>query len=340
MKKKLAALFFAGIMAFSAVSPVFAADDITVYLNMRELAFDQPPIIQDGRTLVPVRAIFEALGAEVTWDGDTKTVKSSKGNDFVSVTIGENLLYKNGEPVEIDVPAQIVNDRTLVPLRAVSEAYGCQVNWDEVLRKVFIDFTETEPQELNGDYALYIPKIEEYKNAIQMSLEEFDEKYIKDESPDCSSINADIIRHNVTIRGPVNYSYALTDINGNGIQELLITDGRSIIDMYTIKEEKLVKIFENCSYGYKTRMYALSDGRILIDEDGGSGLSKFRLGTLSTDGTAFEPKEGYFGNDPNAYMPVEVMDGYTLISIGEYKEMLSGLMEKSVLGTAYWRALV
>ena len=68
MKKKSAALFFAGIMAFSAVSPVFAADDITVYLNMRELAFDQPPIIQDGRTLVPVRAIFEALGAEVTWD--------------------------------------------------------------------------------------------------------------------------------------------------------------------------------------------------------------------------------------------------------------------------------
>lgn len=112
--------------------------DIVVTLNGIELAFDQPPIIQNGRTLVPFRAIFEALGATVNWNDATKTVTAQKDNTKIQITIGDNKLYKNGIPIELDVPAQIVNDRTLVPVRAISEAFGCDVSWDGDTKTVYI----------------------------------------------------------------------------------------------------------------------------------------------------------------------------------------------------------
>ncbi len=113
-------------------------DDIRVTLNGNAIAFDQPPIIQNDRTLVPVRAIFETLGAEVYWDGDTQTVLSQKGETFVQFKIGSNIMTINGRDITLDVPAQILNDRTLVPVRAIAEAYGCKVDWDGGSKTVII----------------------------------------------------------------------------------------------------------------------------------------------------------------------------------------------------------
>ncbi|MBQ2680066.1 MAG: leucine-rich repeat protein [Firmicutes bacterium] len=132
-------------------------DEITVYVNGNKVSFDQPPIIKDDRTLVPMRAIFEAMGAKVDWEKDTKTVKSEKGNDSVSIKIGEKTLYKNGTPIEIDVPAQIVNDRTLVPIRAISEAYGCKVDWDGAAKKVTVETVEEAPENAPAETAEETP---------------------------------------------------------------------------------------------------------------------------------------------------------------------------------------
>ncbi|MBR3933928.1 MAG: copper amine oxidase N-terminal domain-containing protein [Clostridia bacterium] len=103
---------------------------VKVVLNGKQLQFDQNPIIDTGRTLVPVRAIFEAMGATVEWYGDTQTVISKKGNTTISMVIGNNAMYKNDSYVWLDVPPQIFNGRTLVPVRAIAEAYGCNVTWD------------------------------------------------------------------------------------------------------------------------------------------------------------------------------------------------------------------
>ena len=113
-------------------------DDIKVTLNGNLITFDQPPVIRDDRTLVPVRAIFEALGAEVRWDGDTQTVLSQKGATLVQLKIGSNIMTVNGREIALDVPAQIINDRTLVPVRAIAEAYGCRVDWDGETKTVII----------------------------------------------------------------------------------------------------------------------------------------------------------------------------------------------------------
>ena len=114
-------------------------NQITVYINNEQLNFDIYPITEKDRTLVPMRAIFEALGAEVEWENETQTATATKDGITVSVTIDSNKMQKNGEEIELDVPARLVEDsRTLVPLRAVSEAFGCQVEWDEELQRVDI----------------------------------------------------------------------------------------------------------------------------------------------------------------------------------------------------------
>lgn len=90
------------------------------------------PFIINGRTLVPVRFIAEAFGAEVGWDDLTRTVTVKKDNDLLSLAIGSNVINKNGENIAIDVPAEIYNERTMLPLRAVTENLGKKVFWDDM----------------------------------------------------------------------------------------------------------------------------------------------------------------------------------------------------------------
>lgn len=90
------------------------------------------PITKDDRTLLPVRFIAESLGAEVGWDDATQTVTLKTSDKTIKLVIGSNQMDVNGNTVTLDVPAQTVNDRTLLPLRALAEqAFGKQVFWDD-----------------------------------------------------------------------------------------------------------------------------------------------------------------------------------------------------------------
>lgn len=132
MKKRLAILLcLAMVMTVFAV-PVLAADTpaVSVVIDGKAVAFDVPPVIEDGRTLVPLRAIFEAVGAAVTWDAATSTATGVKGDTTVIVAIGSVSPTINGVVKPIDVPAKIVDSRTLAPLRFVCEAFGGTVTWD------------------------------------------------------------------------------------------------------------------------------------------------------------------------------------------------------------------
>jgi hypothetical protein len=113
-------------------------DKAEIVKNGTVTALDVPAQIINDRTMVPLRAIFEALGATVEWNGETRTVTSEKGNTKISLAIDDTNLYVNGEAKVLDVPAQIVNDRTMVPARAIAEAYGCKVEWDNDTRTVTI----------------------------------------------------------------------------------------------------------------------------------------------------------------------------------------------------------
>lgn len=103
---------------------------IPVYINGQQIAFDQPPVIENGRTLVPLRGIFEALGAEVYWDNVSRSIISNRGNINLIMTIDSDIMYKNGVVQYLDVPPKIINDRTMVPLRVIGESFGCNVLWE------------------------------------------------------------------------------------------------------------------------------------------------------------------------------------------------------------------
>ena len=109
-----------------------------IVTNGEAKALDVPAQIIDSRTMVPLRAIFEALGASVEWDDATKTVTSQKDGVTVKLTIGKAAINVDGVDKALDVAAQIVDSRTLVPARAVAEAYSCTVGWDDATKTVTI----------------------------------------------------------------------------------------------------------------------------------------------------------------------------------------------------------
>ncbi|MCL2391615.1 MAG: stalk domain-containing protein [Oscillospiraceae bacterium] len=101
-----------------------------VFYDGQALSFDVPPRAINNRIVVPLRAIFEALGATVRWDAATQTVTASTDDTVVVMTIGCTFPTVNGQIVEIDLPGVVVNGRTLAPLRFVAEAFGRTVDWD------------------------------------------------------------------------------------------------------------------------------------------------------------------------------------------------------------------
>jgi len=106
------------------------AGQISVVLDGRLLKFDVPPQIINGRTLVPLRAICEELGASIDWVANTKTVTATKDDIVIVLTIGNSSPKINGRLVSIDQPGIIVDGRTLVPLRFVAESFGVKVDWN------------------------------------------------------------------------------------------------------------------------------------------------------------------------------------------------------------------
>ncbi|GAX89989.1 copper amine oxidase [Effusibacillus lacus] len=110
-------------------------------LDGQPITFDAAPYIKNDRTLVPMRTIFEKLGATVEWDNATQTVTGKKGDTVIKLTIGSNTALVNNEPVELDVAAELHKDtgnRTMVPLRFVAESLDTEVNWDDATQTVEI----------------------------------------------------------------------------------------------------------------------------------------------------------------------------------------------------------
>lgn len=141
----LVVLMLAGMLTVPAMA---AADEVSVYLFGEKLEFDVPAQIVNGRTLVPVRKIFESLGYTVDWNNDTRTAIAVSAERTIRITENSYTMYVNEEEKTLDVPAQIIGGRTMVPARAISEASGYKVDWDGDTRSVLI----TQPVQSVGPY--------------------------------------------------------------------------------------------------------------------------------------------------------------------------------------------
>lgn len=133
--KKILACILTAAMAAAPVTTAFMADnEPSVYLNGTKMTFEKNPFIENNRTLIPMRAIFEAVGASVTWDQETKTAIAikEKNNEIRTVTLQADLDtgFINETSVKLEVPARVIDGTTFVPLRFVTEALGEKVEWD------------------------------------------------------------------------------------------------------------------------------------------------------------------------------------------------------------------
>lgn len=150
----------------SAMLPAVNADSgITVVVDGEKVEFEAPPIIENDRVLVPMRDVFEKMGAKVYWFDEEKKALASTGIIRVNFVIGSPLMiktdysidyvYGNDTAIDLDVPAQIIGNRTYVPLRAISEAFDYTVTWDDTLRVVSVQ-SSSAPTDKNEITALLL----------------------------------------------------------------------------------------------------------------------------------------------------------------------------------------
>lgn len=157
-------------LATEAALNIGEGSDISVEISGDDVSFDQPPVLYHNRTMVPMRKIFEELGATVGWDNSTQTASGRRGDRTVKITVGSNKMYVNSKEVMLDTSAIILSDRTLVPVRAVAEGMGCDVDWDNryslvsITPKVFrwSDWTTELPDDVDDDL-YYIERQNEYR---------------------------------------------------------------------------------------------------------------------------------------------------------------------------------
>jgi lysozyme len=110
----------------------------TATVDSQEIMLDTPPVVVDGRTLVPLRAVIEGLGGTIAWIPDTRSIDIALNGRTLQMQIGNRTAIVQGEAVAMDVPAAIMNGRTVLPVRFVAEHLGAVVDWEQLTRTITI----------------------------------------------------------------------------------------------------------------------------------------------------------------------------------------------------------
>ena len=180
--KKLIGIILSVCMILSVCAvPVLAEDTIKVTVDGKLVdcaAYGQEPVAIDGTTLVPLRSVFEELGATVAWDGETQSVVSFRDDLSILLVLNSKEMVVSGEVKTLSVPAQSMNDRIMVPVRAIAEAFGCDVKWDGDTRTVVVS-TFVQSDETPEDVVKIV-----YDSVYKFDFETPRKYFIDEESAD------------------------------------------------------------------------------------------------------------------------------------------------------------
>ena len=225
--KKFAAVALSALLALNAV-PVFAAGDaVSVKIDGKTIEFDVPAMIINDRTMVPMRKIFEEFNYVVDWNGNEKFVIAD-GKNSIYMKIGESTMKVDGVETQMDTPPQIVDGRTLIPLRALAESIGCYVEWNGDTRTVEITTPVVDGIDYYGAYR---------------------------------GILDNVLADNAW--GAYLWYYVY-DIDGNGVKELIVQNGNNelemALDIYTVEQGEAVPL--GSLTGGHSALYPCPDGGI------------------------------------------------------------------------------
>lgn len=228
VKNKIGLLAVILVIVFNA-NLVFASEKINVLIDDKQQYFSPVPIIQNGFALVPMRSFFEALGADIQWDGLTRTVLGKRDNVTVQLKINQRSALVNGANVKLSLPGKIINGNTYVPLRFVGEALGDDVKWNSMTNTISIKVHRTPNYLALGNKFFYAT---DFDSALEM--------YKK-----ANKLNPD---------DPVPYFKIGITIENNGSKD----DAIYYFD-------KAIELDQYCAYGYLYKGYFLYEHG---DEDG------------------------------------------------------------------------
>ena len=142
--KKLTIIFLTLILILNMFVPVMAEKSIILKINGNVCNTDVAPVLDNQRTLIPARAVFEELGATVEWNEVLQCVSIKFRDDIITLYIGHATALVNSYVKELDVPAKIIGGRTMIPLRFVGENFGMDIGWDDATYTVSVNYNENE----------------------------------------------------------------------------------------------------------------------------------------------------------------------------------------------------
>jgi hypothetical protein len=231
--KRLLSILLVMVLSFTLSLGAFAApsSDIKVQIGEKTISFtDQEPVIINGRTFLPVRAVFEALGAEVTYHPETKTAQAVRGNTSVQLASGSDTMTvtRGGatQTIKMDVACFIENNRMMVPTRFAAEAFGCSVGWDAEDKTVIILDVDSLLDKNNAQYTL-MDKLMSYGGKFSQGVSvagTFDFSF---------KINSDGTMIPVVSSGTIN---EIVDSNAVNMDIHMTTDLQSLIDRLKAEE--------------------------------------------------------------------------------------------------------
>ncbi|KNY28255.1 N-acetylmuramoyl-L-alanine amidase family protein [Pseudobacteroides cellulosolvens] len=251
--RKIGSVLLSSAISLAMVSTSFSADpgltsektvhntqeNINIKVNGVSVKSDVSPVIKDNRTLVPARAVFEQLGAKITWDEKNRQVGVTLGEDKILLTINNKKASVNNKNVEMDVPAQILNNRTLVPLRFVGEQLNMNVSWNAAQKLVTVDNKKNGNEMAKLDNIVYTPEGKNDKVTLHITNYS-DYNIFKIDDPNKNRIVVDLPNTSMTIKNKINIKSAqIKAIRYSQFEEKVARVVLDVNDKAQYKVEKL-----------------------------------------------------------------------------------------------------
>lgn len=293
-------MVFILVVVFSELK-VANASGVQIYIDNKLQYYDTQPILLKGRTLVPLRGVLETLDSKVDWDGKNSVVTVIRGETTISLKIKQTFAYKNNVKINLDVPAQLINQRTYVPLRFISQAIGAKVDWNSVNQRITIclktcnDQVNTTIQNIDLDSSiedtiqkLGAPKdiIESnygfdwyifhtnYQNYLQLGVEGENIVAIYTNS-NLFSLNDTVGIHSTKASVRTLLGDPLTSINKHNTN--YIYDSKEEWDLYSINNAYFATIFYDIHNGSKVTAIQLIKKEFELGLQGFYGISSEEL---------------------------------------------------------------
>lgn len=246
-----------------------AYGSIRIFVDDQEIQSDVSPQIINDRVLVPVRFIADALKAEVHWNESSKMVVINEGINTIDFTIGQ-AAHKNGQPLDLEVPAQLIDGRAMVPIRFISEAFGAQVKWNPDIRTVNISRSVVHDS---------LPTVDSDENLKQLlsqaSLAGSNMRYVINETAQVQN-NTEKSLDAALAGSPLPPNYSSTNVQVAGVDEadIVKTDGNYIYQVnhqrviiaraYPVEELKIVSSVDFAGYGLSPQEIYVDDKHLVV----------------------------------------------------------------------------